>query len=95
MDVKISPESVKEVNEKIQELKAVLAKNKSIIVFSTTALQGYLFPDTYKVCANDDPESETVLDKDKPTADDGAYIDIGDCLAMYDYNYHDIIPAAE
>ena len=92
-EIKISPEAVEAVTQKIKELKDTLNKHGVFIVFNLEIGKGFLFPKTYRVCDADDPACDDVDSDDSPMSIDGVETEIGSCLEMYDDNYQEIIPA--
>ena len=62
----ITPEAASEVNQKIKELKKTLEKHNLLMVFNLEIAEGFLFPNTYKVCDIDDPEYDEADPNDVP-----------------------------
>ena len=87
----ISPEAVSEVNQKIKELKETLEKHNLLMVFNTEIGEGFLFPNTYKVCSVDDPEYDEADPTDLPMSVDGIRTKIGDCMSTFDKHCNAII----
>ena len=88
----ISPEAENEVNQKIKELKETLEKHNLLMVFNVEIGEGFLFPDTYKVCSIDDPEYVKADPTDLPMSVDGTRTRIGDCMSTFEKYYNAIIP---
>lgn len=90
--IAISPEAENEVNQKIKELKETLEKHNLLLVFNTEIGEGFLFPDTYKVCSVDDPEYSEADPTDLPMSVDGNRTRIGGCMSTFEKYYDAIIP---
>ena len=88
----ISPEAASEVNQKIKELKETLDKHNLLMVFNVEIGEGFLFPNTYKVCSIDDPEYVKADPTDLPMSVDGIQTKIGDCMSTFEKYYNAIIP---
>lgn len=88
----ISPEAASEVNQKIKELKETLEKHNLLMVFNLEIGEGFLFPNTYKVCSIDDPEYDEADHGDLPMSVDGIRTKIGDCMSTFDRHYNAIVP---
>ena len=88
----ISPEAENEVNQKIKELKETLEKHNLLMVFNVEIGEGFLFPNTYKVCSIDDPEYDEADPTDLPMSVDGTRTKIGDCMSTFEKHYDAIIP---
>lgn len=88
----ISPEAASEVNQKIKELKETLEKHNLLMVFNVEIGEGFLFPNTYKVCDIDDPEYDEASPNDLPMSVDGIRTKIGDCMSTFEKHYNAIIP---
>ena len=73
----ISHYAAEEVNQKIKELKETLEKHNLLMVFNTEIGEGFLFPNTYKVCSVDDNEYSEADPKDLPMSVDGIRTNIG------------------
>jgi hypothetical protein len=87
----ISPEAAIEVNQKIKELKETLEKHKLLMVFNVEIGEGFLFPNTYKVCSIDDPEYDKADPTDLPMSVDGIQTKIGACMSAFEKHYNAII----
>jgi hypothetical protein len=88
----ISPEAETEVNQKIKELKETLEKHNLLMVFNVEIGEGFLFPNTYKVCSIDDPEYGEADPADLPMSVDGTQTKIGGCMSTFEKYYNAIIP---
>lgn len=88
----ISPEAENEVNQKIKELKETLEKHNLLMVFNVEIGEGFLFPNTYKVCSIDDHEYDEADPTDLPMSVDGIRTKIGDCMSTFEKHYDAIIP---
>lgn len=89
----ISPEAASEVNQKIKELKETLEKHNLLMVFNLEIGEGFLFPNTYKVCDIDDAEYDEADPTDLPMSVSGTRTQIGDCMSTFDKYYNAIIPS--
>ena len=87
----ISPEAENEVNQKIKELKETLEKHNLLMVFNVEIGEGFLFPNTYKVCSIDDPEYDEADPTDLPMSVDGIQTKIGACMSAFEKHYNAII----
>ena len=88
----ISSEAAIEVNQKIKELKETLEKHNLLMVFNVEIGEGFLFPNTYKVCSIDDPEYDEADPTDLPMSVEGIQTKIGDCMSTFEKHYDAIIP---
>lgn len=88
----ISHYAAEEVNQKIKELKETLEKHNLLMVFNTEIGEGFLFPNTYKVCSVDDNEYSEADPKDLPMSVDGIRTNIGGCMSTFEKYYNAIIP---
>jgi len=88
----ISHEAASEVNQKIKELKETLEKHNLLMVFNVELGEGFLFPNTYKVCSIDDTEYDEADPTDFPLSVDGVKTWIGVCMSTYDMHYNAIVP---
>lgn len=87
----ISPEAASEVNQKIKELKETLEKHNLLMVFNVEIGEGFLFPNTYKVCSIDDSEYDEADPTDLPMSVDGIQTKIGSCMSTFEKHYNAII----
>ena len=87
----ISPEAASEVNQKIKELKETLEKHNLLMVFNVEIGEGFLFPNTYKVCDIDDSEYDEADPTDLPMSVDGVQTKIGGCMSTFEKHYNAII----
>lgn len=88
----ISPEAASEVNQKIKELKETLETHNLLMVFDVEIGEGFLFPNTYKVCSIYESEYDETDPTDLPMSVDGIQTKIDGCMSTFDMHYNAIVP---
>lgn len=94
MAIKIDPEVLQEVQEEIAKLRDLLDQHGLSLIASTESSGIFLFPDNYRVCADDDPDMKDV-DSDDPEAtamaSEGEWTELSQLIQFYDPNCQTII----
>ena len=91
MDANIKLDARLEIEEEIANLRDLLDKYGMHLIFSRESEGVFLFPDNYRVCANDDPDMEDVGEEQIAAASDGFLTELGNLIQFYDAEYQSII----